>query len=507
MLVTDWKINEHGDAVEVSADVDGFRLWYRTPKAYQVSKTGDAFLVSTLLPAMRQGEELEIDPNLPISPKLLRNVYQLQEIFHSWNPRELKIIPIKATTSPAQSLNPGVMSFFSGGVDSTYTLLKRATEISHVVFMLGFDFYAHGGGGSAFSVADLSDLSQFSYNLIKASNPVYAFLKATLSETTLQAMSNYLVSGRDPMKLESALVKDLGEIIAGKLIYEPKRFCGVNLRPETKQLLAQGPDGEALLRLNRMLLEDACIEIAQEHCGTIQAAIDRNTKFVQSFGKTLVPVYHNHYAFGYRYNLSRNLTQGSVLASVGLLLGFPRVYVPSAFSFGQLVPLGSHPLTDPLWTNECVDVRHDGAEATRIDKLQKICKSESALANLRVCLNEMNVNCGMCAKCLRTMISLRLLGASAAPFPPLPRPKAIRKSQISDDIEMAFFKESLEFAAHSEDQNFRNDLCVCLRRNERRRLLAEFDRLFLGGIIKQTSRQFVNDRPRIRRIDTTPPKV
>ena len=55
------------------------------------------------------------------------------------------------------------MSFFSGGVDSTYTFLKHQDEISHVVYIHGFDFYFNDSSGGAvqFSVTDLKDLGQF----------------------------------------------------------------------------------------------------------------------------------------------------------------------------------------------------------------------------------------------------------------------------------------------------------------------------------------------------------
>ncbi|MCK7480610.1 MAG: hypothetical protein M0C28_27800 [Candidatus Moduliflexus flocculans] len=151
-----------------------------------------------------------------------------------------------------------------------------------------------------------------------------------------------------------------------------------------------------------------------------EAAIDRNTRFVESFGKTLVPVSTNYFSFGYRYNLSRNLTQGSALAGVAHLLGFSRVYVPAAYSYSQLVPLGSHPLTDPLWSSEDIRFVHDGAEARRVDKVMKIVENGAALANLRVCFSDMNTNCGRCSKCLRTMIPLTLLDAPAPPFPLAP---------------------------------------------------------------------------------------
>jgi hypothetical protein len=382
VYVTNWEIKEQEDTVEVSADVDGFRLSYRLPRSYQVSRAGDPFLAAALLPAMLQGEKLDIDPSLPVSPKLLENIFMLQEIHHCWNP-VFKVIPINVTTAPAEPLNPGSFSFFSGGVDSMYTFLKRMEEISHLVFIHGFDFY---------------------------------------------------------------LDKD-----------------------------------------------------------TYRRAIERNTSFARGFDKVLIPVETNHYPFGYRYNLSRNLTQGSALASVALLVGFPRVYLPAAYSYSQLIPLGSHPLTDRLWSNEAVEIIHDGAETRRVDKVKKIAECESALDNLRVCFDDINVNCGKCAKCMRTSIPLTLLRVSVAPFPPLLPLKAIRKMRIDGDIEMIFFKETFDLALRTGDEKLRDALRACMQRYERVRLLKELDRVFLGGLIKRAYRRISRDRPVVRRIDTTPP--
>lgn len=383
MLITNFDFTKQLNTVEVSAEVDGFRLWYRLPITYNVSRAGDPFLAAALLPAMLKGEELEIDPSMPVSPILLDNMNHLQEIHNCWNP-VFKKIPIRAATSPAQFLHDGAFSFFSGGVDSLYTFLKRSKEISHIVFIQGFDFFL---------------------------------------------------------------------------------------------------DNE-----------------------TYRQAIKRNTSFVEGYGKSLIPVETNHYPFGYRYNLSRNLTQGSALASVALLLGFSRAYLPAAYSYSQLIPLGSHPLTDPLYSNECVAIIHEGAEARRIDKLIKIAQCDSALEILTVCLDNMNVNCGKCTKCIRTMIPLHLLGIQNAPFPPLPLLREIRKMRISGDIEMIFFKENLELPMLEGKNELREALQVCMKRYEKLWLFKEFDRVILSGLIKRVYRRIVKDTPNIRRIDTTPPR-
>ena len=110
---------------------------------------------------------------------------------------------------------------------------------------------------------------------------------------------------------------------------------------------------------------------------------------------------------------------GAALASVALLLAplFRKVYLPASYTYGQLIPDGSHPVLDPLWSSEAVEIVHDGCEARRLDKVNLLATSETALNHLRVCFtyreayNKGLYNCGHCEKCLRTQISLYLAGA------------------------------------------------------------------------------------------------
>ncbi|MEA2398411.1 MAG: hypothetical protein QOK25_1967 [Thermoleophilaceae bacterium] len=114
---------------------------------------------------------------------------------------------------------------------------------------------------------------------------------------------------------------------------------------------------------------------------------------------------------------------GSALASVALLLSsrFSRVYVPATMTYAMLNPLGSHPLLDPLWSTENMELVHDGCEATRRHKLRVLADCEPARRWLRVCWENRGgaYNCGQCEKCLRTQAELRLLGLSQA-FASLP---------------------------------------------------------------------------------------
>ena len=157
-------------------------------------------------------------------------------------------------------------------------------------------------------------------------------------------------------------------------------------------------------------------------------------------------------------------------------------------SYNELSPLGSHPLTDPLWSNEAVELVHDGCEARRTDKIARIAASEAALANLRVCFEDMNVNCGHCTKCLRTMVPLALLDAKAAPFPPLPPARAILKAGLETEIERDFFRENVELAATRDDPRHSELLHALrngLRRAELRSAIKHMDKALLGGRLRR----------------------
>lgn len=109
---------------------------------------------------------------------------------------------------------------------------------------------------------------------------------------------------------------------------------------------------------------------------------------------------------------------GSALASIALclspILGF--MCIPSAFSYRHLVPHGSSPLTDEMFSTDRMYIFHDGSEVTRAEKVESIVNwnKDLALRYLRVCLGNFGgaYNCGRCRKCVRTAIPLHVLGVA-----------------------------------------------------------------------------------------------
>ena len=107
---------------------------------------------------------------------------------------------------------------------------------------------------------------------------------------------------------------------------------------------------------------------------------------------------------------------GAGLAAVALSLseGLGHVLIAGAYSYRDMQLVGGHPLLDPLWSTERLEIIHDGSELTRAHKIADLLAREPlALRNLRVCIanDAGDWNCGLCPKCIRTMISFRLAGA------------------------------------------------------------------------------------------------
>ncbi|HVS03292.1 MAG TPA: hypothetical protein VMT16_11030 [Thermoanaerobaculia bacterium] len=113
------------------------RVWLRTDDG-PISATANPFVPIALIPAMRRNWGLSIDGG--VSSRLLEGADQVQETLTRWYPR-LHRVSIRAAAEeprPARQQRP-VALFFSGGVDSFFTLRQHREEITHLIFVHGFD--------------------------------------------------------------------------------------------------------------------------------------------------------------------------------------------------------------------------------------------------------------------------------------------------------------------------------------------------------------------------------
>ena len=266
-------------------------VWFRTDED-RICDTADPFIPAALIPAMRRNWQLVVEGEA--SATLLEGTQRIQETMSGWYPEYHQIpVQVDSTAHSEATGDRPAATFFSGGVDSFYTLQQHRDEISHLIFVHGIDI----------------------------------------------------------------------------------------------------PLGHKNERLR---------------------ASDSVRQLAASLGLQLVEVETNLRQFGQTHVSWPNAYFGAALAAVALLLSprFSRIFVPASVSAAQLEPMGSHPDLDPNWSNETMQLIHDGLHATRFDKVREIGAWQLVHSHLRVCyqLKTTALNCGRCRKCLWTMMLLSASG-------------------------------------------------------------------------------------------------
>jgi len=106
--------------------------------------------------------------------------------------------------------------------------------------------------------------------------------------------------------------------------------------------------------------------------------------------------------------------------------------IASSHDFPHLMPFGTHPLVDPNYSSGNMRLYHEDVALSRFAKTKLLVDWEAGLQNIKVCpRNWPGVNCGVCEKCIRTMLALLALGA-------LERTRAFpKKSFGTEDIHEA----------------------------------------------------------------------
>ncbi|MCL7945678.1 hypothetical protein [Marinobacter sp. ATCH36] len=355
----------------MSALIDGYRLWYRFPEKFSVAPSAEPFLAASFFAASQSGQILEIKDSNTASPRLLANLKNLQCIFGCWKP-DLRPFTVNLQAAIPHAGNKMVCSFFSGGVDGLYTLLNNESEITHLVYINGFDFHV-----------------------------------------------------------------------------SPEEFA-----------------------VNVQRLKD----------------------WSAPFEKELIPVETNFYEFDQLYGVGRHWSHGACLASVALLLQPAKCIVPTSFTYRNLRPWGTHPLTDNLWSTEITEIIHDTADLDRPEKLQRIAeRSQAVLDNLVVCWKYPDRNCGQCLKCIRTMIILKILGIDTYAFTSSITAEDVSKISPSQHYRH-HFEDLLRFAIKQGDEFMERALRRTLSISTTRKIVKFIDDKYLNQSIRTGFRYFQKKR-------------
>jgi uncharacterized membrane protein (DUF2068 family) len=124
---------------------------------------------------------------------------------------------------------------------------------------------ADNSSTSAFSGSDIKNLPMLVSKLRQQNDLVSAFLWTNLPDQKQTMLKNYRSSEPSSNQTQAVILQAFNNVIEGPSIYDPERFNGLKLQPETIKLLKESPGGSRS-RLNRLLLEDAYpMELSRNH--------------------------------------------------------------------------------------------------------------------------------------------------------------------------------------------------------------------------------------------------
>jgi len=124
-------------------------------------------------------------------------------------------------------------------------------------------------GSPRFAPADIRDVPGLAARLQDPQDPVSQYLKDRLSDEAQRTLAGTVTAQpfdeKQDALLAIQLANELNRILEQPGLYDQQRFAQVYLSPTTRRLIAQNPqEGEDLLRLNRLLLEQTYpLEIAK----------------------------------------------------------------------------------------------------------------------------------------------------------------------------------------------------------------------------------------------------
>jgi UDP-N-acetylmuramyl pentapeptide phosphotransferase/UDP-N-acetylglucosamine-1-phosphate transferase len=104
---------------------------------------------------------------------------------------------------------------------------------------------------------ELRDASGLATKLREERDPLSEYLATRLSPEAQKMLKAYDGTSPLPEADQRRLVDEFNDLLRGPTLYDEQRFAQVRLSDETKRFIALNPKGDDLVRLNRILLEEA----------------------------------------------------------------------------------------------------------------------------------------------------------------------------------------------------------------------------------------------------------
>ena len=130
----------------MATEMPPLEFWFDVPESHAdgLSGSGNPWLVMMLPLAMASGQAIEM--LCPVDPHLVDNLNGLMQVWHAWYPR-LTPVEIRAPRMKAVPSAGRRGLFYSGGIDSSFSLLRHADgtsgdgggAVDDLIHIAGFD--------------------------------------------------------------------------------------------------------------------------------------------------------------------------------------------------------------------------------------------------------------------------------------------------------------------------------------------------------------------------------
>ena len=133
------ELTRHGSRVTLQGDVGGEQLYWNMPDHPAVAVRGEPFIAALLVPAMTTGRDLRLPRDIPVDQAFLRSIDVLQTMFERWF-TGLRRVTVDASETASVRATSGRYAGYSGGVDSSYTVMRLGSVLDGTVLVDGIEY-------------------------------------------------------------------------------------------------------------------------------------------------------------------------------------------------------------------------------------------------------------------------------------------------------------------------------------------------------------------------------
>jgi hypothetical protein len=132
------RLEKHDGMWRVSLTVDGEALWYECSEDV-LQPVPEAVACALLMISLQRHRRIDMSDAVDVA--FLSNLQELLAVWEVWwgTPRLQPRASLSAVAEGTDYRRKGKAVFFSGGVDSFYSLLLEGEAFSHLIFVHGFD--------------------------------------------------------------------------------------------------------------------------------------------------------------------------------------------------------------------------------------------------------------------------------------------------------------------------------------------------------------------------------